>query len=33
MRVLPISNSGQPYLDHCRVALGEFLGPGERRPA
>ena len=27
MRVLLISNSGQPYLEHCRGALKDFFGP------
>ena len=31
MRVLLISNSGRPYLDHCREALKEFYGPDVRR--
>ena len=31
MRVLLISNSGQPYLEHCRGALGDFYGPTVRR--
>jgi dipeptidase E len=29
MRVLLISNSGRPFLEHCRDAIGAFLG--ERR--
>ncbi|MBM3220756.1 MAG: dipeptidase PepE [Candidatus Rokubacteria bacterium] len=31
MRVLLISNSGRPYLEHCRGALGEFYGPAVRK--
>jgi dipeptidase E len=31
VRVLLISNSGQPYLEHCRGALGDFFGAGVRR--
>jgi dipeptidase E len=31
VRVLLISNSGQPYLEHCRGALGDFFGPAVRR--
>ena len=31
MRVLLISNSGRPYLEHCRATLGEFYGPDVRR--
>jgi dipeptidase E len=31
MRVLLISNSGRPYLEHCRGALGDFFGPDVRR--
>lgn len=31
MRVLLISNSGRPYLEHCRGALGDFFGAGVRR--
>jgi dipeptidase E len=27
MRVLLISNSGRPFLEHCRAAIAEFLGP------
>ena len=29
MRVLLISNSGRPFLEHCRDEIGAFLG--ERR--
>lgn len=31
MRVLLISNSGRPYLEHCRGALGDFFGADVRR--
>ena len=31
MRVLLISNSGRPYLEHCRGALREFFGPDVER--
>jgi dipeptidase E len=31
MRVLLISNSGRPYLEHCRGALGDFFGASVRR--
>ena len=31
MRVLLISNSGRPYLEHCRGALGDFFGKETRR--
>ena len=31
MRVLLISNSGRPYLEHCRGALGDFYGAEVRR--
>jgi len=31
MRVLLISNSGRPYLEHCRGALSDFYGAGVRR--
>ena len=31
MRVLLISNSGRPYLEHCRGALGNFWGADVRR--
>jgi dipeptidase E len=31
MRVLLISNSGRPYLEHCRVELREFFGPDVAR--
>ena len=31
MRVLLISNSGRPYLEHCRGALKDFYGPDVRR--
>ena len=31
MRVLLISNSGRPYLEHCRATLGEFYGADVRR--
>ena len=30
MRALLISNSGRPFLEHCRAAIAEFLG-GARR--
>jgi dipeptidase E len=30
VRVLLISNSGRPYLDHCQAALVAFLGPARR---
>ncbi len=30
MRVLLISNSGRPYLEHCRGALKDFYGPEVR---
>jgi len=30
MRALLISNSGQPFLGHCREAMIEFLGPRRR---
>jgi dipeptidase E len=30
MRVLLISNSGRPFLEHCRTAIAEFLGPRRR---
>jgi dipeptidase E len=30
MRALLISNSGRPFLEHCREALVEFLGPRRR---
>ncbi len=30
MRALLLSNSGQPYLAHCRDAMAEFLGPARR---
>jgi dipeptidase E len=31
MRVLLVSNSGRPYLEHCRGALREFFGPDVHR--
>jgi dipeptidase E len=31
VRVLLISNSGRPYLAHCRAALGDFFGADVRR--
>jgi dipeptidase E len=31
VRVLLISNSGRPYLEHCRGALGDFYGAEVRR--
>ena len=31
MRVLLISNSGRPYLDHCRPTLQAFFGPDVQR--
>jgi len=31
VRVLLISNSGRPYLEHCRGALGDFFGASVRR--
>ena len=31
MRALLISNSGRPYLEHCRGALGDFFGADVRR--
>ena len=30
MRALLISNSGRPFLEHCRQAIAEFLGPARR---
>lgn len=30
MRALLISNSGRPFLEHCREALADFLGPARR---
>jgi dipeptidase E len=30
MRALLISNSGRPFLEHCRAAIAEFLGPARR---
>jgi hypothetical protein len=30
MRALLISNSGRPFLEHCRDAIAEFLGPARR---
>jgi dipeptidase E len=30
MRLLLISNSGQPFLEHCREAISDFLGPARR---
>ncbi len=30
MRALLISNSGRPFLEHCRAAIVEFLGPARR---
>jgi dipeptidase E len=30
VRVLLISNSGRPFLEHCRGALGTFLGSARR---
>ena len=29
--MLPISNSGRPYLEHCRGALADFYAAGVRR--
>jgi dipeptidase E len=31
VRVLLISNSGRPYLEHCRSALADVFGAGVRR--
>ena len=31
MRVLLISNSGRPYLEHCRGAMKDFFGPEVHR--
>jgi dipeptidase E len=30
MRLLLVSNSGRPYLEHCRAEIGSFLGPIKR---
>jgi dipeptidase E len=30
MRALLISNSGRPFLEHCRQAIADFLGPARR---
>ena len=30
MRLLLISNSGRPFLEHCRTAIAEFLGARRR---
>jgi len=30
MRVLLISNSGKPFLEHCREAITDFVGPARR---
>jgi len=30
MRALLISNSGRPFLEHCREAIAGFLGPARR---
>ena len=30
MRALLISNSGRPFLEHCRDAIVDFLGPARR---
>ena len=30
MRVLLISNSGRPFLEHCRTAIADFLGAQRR---
>ena len=30
MRALLISNSGRPFLEHCREAISDFLGPARR---
>jgi dipeptidase E len=30
MRALLISNSGRPFLEHCRDAIADFLGPARR---
>jgi dipeptidase E len=30
MRLLLISNSGQPFLAHCRDAIADFVGPARR---
>src|SRR5262245_41807307 len=30
MRALLISNSGRPFLAHCREAIAEMLGPARR---
>ena len=30
MRALLISNSGRPFLEHCREAIADFLGPARR---
>lgn len=31
MKVLLISNSGRPYLEHCRETMREFFGTGVRK--
>jgi dipeptidase E len=31
MRVLLVSNTGRPFLEHCRAELADFYGPGVRR--
>jgi dipeptidase E len=33
VRALLISNSGRPFLQHCRGAIATFLGPAARRVA
>ena len=30
VRALLISHSGRPFLEHCRQAIAEFLGPARR---
>ena len=30
MRALLISNSGRPFLEHCRETIAEFVGPLRR---
>ncbi|MBI5628437.1 MAG: Type 1 glutamine amidotransferase-like domain-containing protein, partial [Candidatus Rokubacteria bacterium] len=27
MRILLISNSGKPFLEHCKARIADFLGP------
>ncbi|MBI4588268.1 MAG: Type 1 glutamine amidotransferase-like domain-containing protein, partial [Candidatus Rokubacteria bacterium] len=29
MRILLISNSGKPFLEHCKARIAEFLGPAK----